>query len=280
MTTQWMTSVQSLKSHEDATDNASSQQPGYRYATVTMKARPLSLLPQLDDLSKDLAEKRQIKKWNIGVHPLLYRDSTDSIGDHADDDQGETCIFCVVAVGDPRRRVRIHVFQKLTNRSGFQEGDEIIELFLGAGDAYEMDGVMQQSYSHCVPKMKRLQANANTSENKVDINPLVQRICVVFRRGVEKYFARDTGTAARLQPKQPFEYTLGHIPGTHQPDACFEFVSVSRSSQMFTSYSSFLGLVFQGNYTRRQLIELGAINVSASTVGVMELRNDTCLMLV
>ena len=68
-----------------------------------MKARPLSKVPKLQQLSKELATLRQIPpigndsaseeegaiegKWNIGIHPVLYRDSKDSMGDHADDDQ-------------------------------------------------------------------------------------------------------------------------------------------------------------------------------------------------
>ena len=68
-----------------------------------MKARPLSKLPKLQRLSKELATLRKLPlsgdksatekegtkegKWNIGIHPVMYRDNRDSMGDHADDDQ-------------------------------------------------------------------------------------------------------------------------------------------------------------------------------------------------
>ncbi|VEU40669.1 unnamed protein product [Pseudo-nitzschia multistriata] len=79
--------------HENATDNfENGAQPGYRYTNITMKARPLSALPNLQRMSKQLAKMRNIpsEKWTIGVHPVLYRDNRDSMGDHADDDQVRT----------------------------------------------------------------------------------------------------------------------------------------------------------------------------------------------
>lgn len=62
------------QAHEDATDGFEEKtQPGYRYANITMKARPLSSVPKLQQLSKDLADLRKIPdgKWNIGIHPVL-----------------------------------------------------------------------------------------------------------------------------------------------------------------------------------------------------------------
>ena len=49
------------------------KQPGYRYANITMKARPLHKLKKLEKLSKEIAILRQIPnlKWNIGVHSVL-----------------------------------------------------------------------------------------------------------------------------------------------------------------------------------------------------------------
>ena len=63
-----------MKAHDDATSEYENKtQPGYRYANITMKARPLSSVPKLQQLSKDLATLRDIPdgKWNIGVHPVL-----------------------------------------------------------------------------------------------------------------------------------------------------------------------------------------------------------------
>jgi hypothetical protein len=62
------------QAHDDATDEfENTAQPGYRYANITMKARPLSSVPKLQQLSKDVADLRNIPngKWNIGIHPVL-----------------------------------------------------------------------------------------------------------------------------------------------------------------------------------------------------------------
>ena len=63
-----------------------------------MKARPLSMLPRLEKVAEELAVKRNIpgRHWNIGIHPVCYRCDRDGMGDHADDDQGETRIFCLL----------------------------------------------------------------------------------------------------------------------------------------------------------------------------------------
>ena len=207
--------------HEDATDEFEDKiQPGYRYANITMKARPLSSVPKLQELSKDLADLRQIPdgKWNIGIHPVLYRDNKDSMGDHADDDQGETRIFCVILDSPPTpRKVIIKVFNKLTggNRERdrvHQEGDEFIELSLRPGDAYEMDGIMQKSYSHCVPK-----DNGNENIKTTGKRVKNRRICVVLRTGDQKHFDKDTGEpCVDLSPRPPMKYTYGHIEGLQE----------------------------------------------------------------
>ena len=55
------------------TKKYNTKQPGYRYANITMKARPLHKLKKLEKLSKEIAILRQIPnlKWNIGVHSVL-----------------------------------------------------------------------------------------------------------------------------------------------------------------------------------------------------------------
>eukprot|EP00536_Pseudo-nitzschia_multiseries_P018381 jgi/Psemu1/328817/estExt_fgenesh1_pg.C_24610001 len=160
-----------------------------------MKARPLSAVPKLQKLSGQLAKLRNIPdgKWNIGVHPVLYRDNRESMGDHADDDQ-----------------VIINVFDRLTGGKAnknrvYQNGDEMIELRLRPGDAYEMDGIMQQFYCHRVPK---------DHDYKNPTPEQIRRICVVLRTGQQKYFERDTGEAcADLSPSKRIVYRSGCIPG-------------------------------------------------------------------
>ena len=69
--------------HEDATDDFDKEQPGYKYANIEMKARPLRKLPFLEELSKVLALSCNVEKWTIGINPVLYRDGKDRMGDHA-----------------------------------------------------------------------------------------------------------------------------------------------------------------------------------------------------
>lgn len=203
--------------HKNASGNFEEEQPGYRYAKITMKARPLSSLPVLKKLSKRISKRRAIKSWNIGVQPVLYRDNTDSLGDHSDDDQGETCVFCAVVLCDIPRKVRINVFGRDTKANGHREGDEVIEMFLRTGDAYEMDGKMQQFYSHCIPKTTSFPQDMGKGWfNKGYGMPSRNRICVVLRRGKKKKFSRDSGIAATLEPKRPFEYTFGNLQGIYQ----------------------------------------------------------------
>lgn len=241
--------------HRDATSDFSRSQPGYEYARIKMKARPLSTCPHLEKLSMDIGRLRNVQHWDIGIHTVLYRDMNDAMGDHADDDQGETKIFCVLVETPPTPRVvRVNVFRKLTQSSIHrdsngrrlhirQDGDEIIELYLERGDAYEMDGIMQHSYSHGVPRSP-VSANKHnhvkvetpptnsTGSTKQDntgdctVHPAdgndspativnnydnkFQRICVVLRTGIQKYIDKDSGQPCTdLRPKKPVSYFIG-----------------------------------------------------------------------
>ena len=176
-------------------------------------------MPILKKLSDEVAKMRGIahRRWNLGVHPVLYRDHRDSMGDHADDDQGETCIFCVLVNCNIPRKVRINVSKKLTKNGGHQEGDEVIELFLRTGDAYEMDRNMQLSYSHSVPKApkKIVDDYSGTMKNRSKVSLLKQqRICVVLRRGRTDIFDRDSGRPCKdLSPKIVVGNIRGEVKG-------------------------------------------------------------------
>jgi alkylated DNA repair dioxygenase AlkB len=239
--------------HRDATSDFSSQaQPGYEYSQIKMKARALSLFPQLETLSHDIGQLRNVQHWDIGIDTILYRDWKDSMGDHADNDQGETKVFALIVETPPTPRVvRVNVFRKLTEctigtvtgdcnhtrrRMHIrQDGDEIIELHLHRGDAYEMDGTMQLSYSHGVPRPRvspretssltsrssfcstTQNANVKSDHDPVrgddDVNDSIltnaticksrsniknnqfQRVCVVLRTGIQRYIVQDSGRA-------------------------------------------------------------------------------------
>ena len=60
---------------------------------------------------------------------------------------GESVVLCVVvdAPGEQVRPVYIRPNKRAKKRS---HGDEEIQLFIGQGDAYDMDGLMQSGYEH------------------------------------------------------------------------------------------------------------------------------------
>jgi alkylated DNA repair dioxygenase AlkB len=183
--------------HEDATHDFHAEQPGYRYANITVKSRPLSRLPHLECLAQEMAKRCQLPKWTVGINPVLYRDAQDKMGDHADNDQGEDVILALLVDCSTTntRRVRMKPFRKLC----LQDGDEQIELFMEPGDAYEMDGEMQRFYTHSVPPQQNNSDGRNT------------RIAIVFRTGNEVMFAKDSGRACLdLSPKLRRTYTFGH----------------------------------------------------------------------
>lgn len=185
--------------------------PGYRYGAVTMMARPLWEVPQMQQLAKDIAQtclgtdgndkenRRQDGcPWNIGVHPVFYRNGLDRIGAHADDDQGETLIVSAIVLQDRPR--------KLVIRPKQMRAEEKVELLLGAGDVYEMDGEMQKWYTHELPPLPGIDPGMATCAGK--------RMSIVLRRGVERKFTKDNGEDVEdlLRPlRKP--YSFGPVRG-------------------------------------------------------------------
>jgi alkylated DNA repair dioxygenase AlkB len=146
-------------------DDETKKSPGYKYGQITMKARPLHLLPHLQDLSDWLKVHCGVPCWNIGVDVVSYRDGRDSIGFHADNDQEEEHIVTVIVTSPPKPRQI--VFKRMPDaakkkqlrngtqdiepslgekRARLRDGDEEIELCLSAGDAYSMDGEFDHEY--------------------------------------------------------------------------------------------------------------------------------------
>jgi hypothetical protein len=80
--------------HEDATADFDQPQPGYDYARIKMKARPLNNFPMVKALAEKSAADLLIRKrkWDIGAHIVFFRDGQENMGAHSDDDQGEQCI--------------------------------------------------------------------------------------------------------------------------------------------------------------------------------------------
>ena len=87
------------------------------YGTITMKARPLYLLPHLQHLSNGLKSQCDVHCWNVGVDIMAYRDGRDSIGFHADNDQGEELLLTVLVTSPPKpRRVVFKRMPKMAKR--------------------------------------------------------------------------------------------------------------------------------------------------------------------
>lgn len=189
--------------HEEATsdDFETSRQPGYRYANVCLKARPLSKLPLLHKIARRLADKFGVKEWEIGVHPVLYRDGNDKMGPHADNDQGEKVILSLV-VYSPKEPRRV-LIQPVGKGGKVEVGDEKIELFLQPGDVFAMDGKMQDHYLHSVPKRDK-----KTDETDGE----VYRLSVIFRSGTKVYVTKDSGKpCANLCPKVRTKQVFGNM---------------------------------------------------------------------
>ena len=103
---------------------------------------------------------------------------------------------CLIASPPEPRRVLVKVSDKVS-----KIGDEHITLWLGDGDAYEMDGEMQQQYHHCVPK-----------DTKQVGDKKMRRISVVFRQGKEELYEHDTGIPVEnIDPRDvTLKYNIGH----------------------------------------------------------------------
>jgi len=184
-----------------------------------MKARPLSTMPQVQQLADAMQMlvtghpmSSHPNYWNIGINPVLYRDGRDRIGYHADDDQGEELVLTAL-VNSPKdvtRRISIRTRKKSKSDAGNADGDEQFELFLDAGDAYSMDGEMQKYYEHGVPCDKQCESSSSSSSNERE----QKRIALVFRMGKEVMQATDSGKpCANLQPRVPVPYKFGRIEG-------------------------------------------------------------------
>lgn len=189
--------------HDKATmdDFETSSQPGYRYGCTTLKARPISMLPNLESFASDMADVCGVGEWNTGVNVVSYRDNKDKIGFHSDNDQGEERIVTVLVESqDPPRGVQIENMRPKGKSKARREGDEQFELFIGQGDGYEMDGEMQKHYVHGVPMSKDTTAASRTA--------------IVFRQGRYEEYTRDSGVPLRnLEPRIVATPSFGRVNG-------------------------------------------------------------------
>lgn len=86
-----------------------------------------------------------VKKWRIGIDLVMYRDVRDYIGFHSDNNQGECNIVTLIVINDDCTRRVVIKQKKVIGKACLDT--EHYEIFLRAGDAYEMDG---KFIVHCV----------------------------------------------------------------------------------------------------------------------------------
>ena len=155
--------------------------PGYRYGSVRMKAMPISMVASISKLSDEISSWKNIPKWNIGVDVIKYRNGNDHVGWHSDNHQGEQMIFttCLEFPSDGSQSHRPVCIKKMVENNKKEDGDELIELFVCAGDSYEMNGEMQSYYLHSVKKQAK--------------DTLDSRTVLVFRHGDEVEVCEDSG---------------------------------------------------------------------------------------
>lgn len=142
--------VQLLLSSQADLSSGEIHGPGYKYHGVSMKALPLSQFPELEKLANNLASFHNLENnvWNIGAHLIVYRDSSDYIGWHADDTQMESKVFTTVLEAPVERHNLLKTSRPIVFKTKCKKpdihrnGDEYIELFAGQGDSYSMDGML------------------------------------------------------------------------------------------------------------------------------------------
>jgi hypothetical protein len=133
-----------LSSKTNRVHNGSSKRgrPGYIYDGVTMMAQPISRVPEVESLGRDLAELYRLpdKEWNIGTNLVCYRTGEDHMAWNSNCEQGEVLILCIITESKNCTRP---ILIRPKGHLPLQDGDEEIIVFVGQGDAYEMDGKLQ-----------------------------------------------------------------------------------------------------------------------------------------
>ena len=172
---------------------------GYQYGKVKMANHPLQSLPVISDVAAKLASEFKLEnsEWNIGCNLILYRNGKDSISWHADDTQGEDVVLSLTVESPPDPRT---ICFQPANTMELQMGDEQIELYPIAGDAYSMDGIVQAGYVHAMLKV--------TEATQIEAG---KRMSIIFRNGIPKKCDADSGRKvdSLAAPCPTAQYTFG-----------------------------------------------------------------------
>jgi len=134
-----LSSKTKLAHNSSSSSNSKHGKPGYVYDGVTMMAQPLAQVPEVESLGRDLAELYRLpgKEWNIGANLVCYRNGDDHMAWNSNCEQGEVLILCIIAESKNCTRP---ILIRPKGHYPLQDGDEEIIVFVGQGDAYEMDG--------------------------------------------------------------------------------------------------------------------------------------------
>jgi hypothetical protein len=102
-----------------------------------------TMIPEMNNFATDLADLYNLsdRKWNMGVDVRVYSSQRNEMNfDHS---RGEILFLCVVIQGTHEV-----MFKPMGSINTLEDNQEEITLFLGEGDAFEVDG-MHQSCLHC-----------------------------------------------------------------------------------------------------------------------------------
>ena len=183
--------------HEHATDgDMLSEGPGYGYHGVCMRGQPFTAVPLMPFVDYTLKQITGVDCFELGADTIVYDDGDDSINWHADDNQGESLIACVVIETPPDRKIDIRVKEEYRE----SDADDVqYQLEVSKGSVYIMNGVMQQKFEHRVPKSK----NSGT------------RIVIAFRDGTAKTVMDNGVIASAPRTKLP-KVQFGPVRGIEE----------------------------------------------------------------
>ncbi|KAH8065802.1 SET domain-containing protein [Aureococcus anophagefferens] len=254
----------------------------YQYHGVTMRARPIAEVPSVAQLADRCSAAFGGTPWNVGVDVVCYRDGRDSCGWHADDTQGETLVLPSSsspsgggvqlrpkqpphrAPGGAPKRKKVRRSYAHVGEAPLADGDEELELWVGAGDAYSMDRGVQVGYEHAVPKVPPKDTGVR------------KRVVAILREGdrkaagAEAFDDADTGLAnASLEPPDRWDFDkLGAASATSTASARASGQTATARPRWTVPRSTRARLVETGGHNQAQRGVSGSLVRGAESVVV------------
>ncbi len=148
-----------------------------------------------------------VDNFNACVVVIVYRKYNDAIGMHSDKSHKESLIATLVLQQDTNCQ-RLIVFESISKPK------IKVEIFLSQGDLYVMDDHVQQTFKHGVPPIPY------GGRKGCDELSYGRRLVVVFRKGVERYFLKDSGVEVQTLDKMNIESKFGRPSNLLVGDLC------------------------------------------------------------